>query len=297
MKESKVPRNSSSATYKKWNDITKDNVGKGKKLFENGAKMGPTKFSNFSFSEFKELYLNDLQPSVKLLNHTRVIPVHQLRKLEILQKLDWRTYLNYSIISPVKNQKKCGGCWAFSTVETVESMVAKTTGSSPPSLSVQQVIDCSSNNEGCQGGDTCTALKWMVNTKTPLVSDIHYPLTDESNFCKIEPNKTKGVQVKNYKCYRHVSEDKVLQLLQTGPLVAAVDATTWYNYQGGIIQYHCDAFINHAVQIVGYDLTGEVPFYIVRNSWGNDFGHEGYIYIKIGANVCGIASEISTVSV
>lgn len=48
----------------------------------------------------------------------------------------------------------------------------------------------------------------------------------------------------------------MLQLLQDGPLVAAVDASTWNNYQGGIIQYHCSAFLNHAVQIVGYDLTG-----------------------------------------
>ena len=37
----------------------------------------------------------------------------------------------------------------------------------------------------------------------------------------------------------------------------AVDAKTWYNYQGGIIQYHCETDNNHAVQIVGYDTTGE----------------------------------------
>ncbi|XP_045203881.2 cathepsin O-like [Mercenaria mercenaria] len=279
----------------------KDDVGHHRSLAnkfkDNGAKNGLTKFSDLSFAEFKELYLSDLQPSVKPFNHTRIIPVQQLRKLPIPDRLDWRTYLNYSIISPVKNQKKCGGCWAFSTVETVESMVAKATGNAPPNLSVQQVIDCASNNAGCEGGDTCRALSWMVDSKTPLVSDALYPLTDESNFCKIEPNDTKGTQVKDYQCYKHVSEDKVLQLLQGGPLVAAVDATTWYNYQGGVIQYHCDAFVNHAVQIVGYDLSGEVPYYIVRNSWGADFGHDGFLYIKIGENVCGIASEISTVLV
>lgn len=38
-----------------------------------------------------------------------------------------------------------------------------------------------------------------------------------------------------------------------------------------------------------YDISslGEVPYYIVRNSWGSDFGHDGYLYIKIGENVCG----------
>lgn len=32
---------------------------------------------------------------------------------------------------------------------------------------------------------------------------------------------------------------------------------------------------------------GDVPFYIVRNSWGTDFGNNGYLYIKYGENVCG----------
>lgn len=43
-----------------------------------------------------------------------------------------------------------------------------------------------------------------------------------------------------------------------GPLTAAVDATTWQDYLGGVIQFHCETNRNHAVQIVGYDLTGEI---------------------------------------
>jgi len=41
------------------------------------------------------------------------------------------------------------------------------------------------------------------------------------------------------------------------------------------------------VQIVGYDTTGPVPYYIVRNSWGKDFGIDGYIHIAMGRNLCG----------
>jgi len=54
------------------------------------------------------------------------------------------------------------------------------------------------------------------------------------------------------------NEFSVLQLLSSyGPLTVGVDASNWVNYQGGIIQYHCgEVARNHAVQIVGYDLTG-----------------------------------------
>ena len=53
------------------------------------------------------------------------------------------------------------------------------------------------------------------------------------------------------------NEAEVVRLLaKHGPLVAAVDATSWQDYLGGIIQFHCESNHNHAVQIVGYDLTG-----------------------------------------
>lgn len=54
-------------------------------------------------------------------------------------------------------------------------------------------------------------------------------------------------------------EETLLYLLaKKGPLVVSVDASTWNHYLGGIIQYHCGTTLNHAIQIVGYDLTGRV---------------------------------------
>ena len=85
-----------------------------------------------------------------------------------------------------------------------------------------------------------------------------------------------------------------------GPVIAAVNAIPWQYYLGGIIRYNCDnnvKSLNHAVQIVGYDLSAEVPHYIVKNSWGTKFGIGGYIKIAIGENVCGIANQISTISI
>ena len=53
-------------------------------------------------------------------------------------------------------------------------------------------------------------------------------------------------------------EHKIVELLgKHGPLIAAVDSSTWQHYLGGIIQYHCFNDLNHAVQITGYDLTGK----------------------------------------
>lgn len=83
-------------------------------------------------------------------------------------------------------------------------------------------------------------------------------------------------------------------------MAAAVNALTWQNYLGGVIQYHCDGSfgaLNHAVQIVGYDNTAVSPFYIVRNSWGSLFGDNGYAYIGIGNNLCGIANQVSSLNV
>ncbi|EDS36892.1 tryptophan 2,3-dioxygenase [Culex quinquefasciatus] len=92
-------------------------------------------------------------------------------------------------------------------------------------------------------------------------------------------------------------EHLMLRYLATrGPIVAAVNAASWQYYLGGVVQYHCDGSyedLNHAVEIVGYNLEGTIPYYLVKNSWGPRFGDHGYIKIEIGKNLCGIANRVS----
>ena len=108
------------------------------------------------------------------------------------------------VVSRVRNQKKCGACWAFSTIETIESMVAIKNNNSLTELSVQQVVDCagsdpSSGNHGCDGGDTCSALSWMWSRKVKLLEESEYPLRGDSGACQV-PFPDHGVVVKNFTC-------------------------------------------------------------------------------------------------
>lgn len=92
-------------------------------------------------------------------------------------------------------------------------------------------------------------------------------------------------------------ESELLKIIANyGPVTAAVNAESWQNYMGGVIQTECENDIektNHAVEIIGYDRGGAVPHYIVQNSWGEDFGEKGYIRLAMGSNACGIANQIS----
>lgn len=83
-------------------------------------------------------------------------------------------------------------------------------------------------------------------------------------------------------------EDLLLSYLSKNPVSAALNALPWQFYVSGILS-QCDNNINslnHAAEIVGYEL-GERPYYILKNSWGINFGNDGYIYVAIGNNECG----------
>ena len=131
-------------------------------------------------------------------------------------------------------------------------MQAIRTGKPVVEMSVQQVVDCSTNdgNHGCDGGDTCTALDWMVRNHIDLETAGDYPIEEGSGSCRAKKSSSPLV-VANYTCDDFVSDElQIVNLLAThGPLAVAVDATSWQDYLGGVIQFHCDANRNHAVQV------------------------------------------------
>lgn len=222
-------------------------------------------------------------------------------------------WLDEGRLSPVRNQGQCGACWAHSVIETIESMAAiEHNTSTVRALSVQQMIDCAAgNNRGCAGGDTCNLLQWLVLNDVPIASELSYPQTGAQTPCSVERVTARvaaagdPIRVRGFTCENLVGqEQRMVEYLATvGPLTVGVNAASWQFYLDGVIQHHCEgggaggANLNHAVQIVGYERRGELPHFIVRNSWGERFGDRGFVRIRMGGNVCGIATQVSAVSV
>ena len=90
--------------------------------------------------------------------------------------------------------------------------------------------------------------------------------------------------------------------VELGPVTVAVDAGSlaFQFYKRGVFDHpeRCGTDLNHAITVVGYSNladSDEGPYWIVRNSWGEDWGEDGYIRIAIrdGEGVCGINMEVT----
>ncbi|GCB65357.1 hypothetical protein scyTo_0011861 [Scyliorhinus torazame] len=252
------------------------------------AVYGINQFSDMSPEVFRATYLGSR--SVQLPKYT--LFSKNAKKLPLPPKFDWR---DKNVVTPVRNQESCGGCWAFSVVESIESSCA-IKGRQLELLSAQEVIDCSYRDAGCKGGSPINALIWLNQSKAKLVKESVYPFNAKTGLCRYFSRSALGVSITGFKAYSfRYNEDVMMEkLLEWGPLVAVVDAVSWQDYLGGIIQHHCSqGQSNHAVVITGYDATGDTPYWIVRNSWGTKWGVDGYVYIKMGKNVCGIADSVA----
>uniref|UniRef100_A0A2K6T7A8 Cathepsin O n=1 Tax=Saimiri boliviensis boliviensis TaxID=39432 RepID=A0A2K6T7A8_SAIBB len=257
------------------------------------AFYGINQFSYLFPEEFKAIYLRS-KPS-KYPRYSAEVRM-SIPNVSLPLRFDWR---DKHVVTQVRNQQMCGGCWAFSVVGAVESACA-IKGKPLEDLSVQQVIDCSYNNYGCNGGSTLSALNWLNKMQVKLVKDSEYPFKAQNGLCHYFSGSHSGFSIKGYSAYDFSNqEDEMAKALLTfGPLVVIVDAVSWQDYLGGIIQHHCSSGeANHAVLVTGFDKTGSTPYWIVRNSWGSSWGVDGYAHVKMGSNVCGIADSVSSIFV
>ncbi|XP_045654718.1 cathepsin O isoform X2 [Ursus americanus] len=257
------------------------------------AIYGINQFSYLFPEEFKAIYLRS--KSSRLPRYRAEVQT-SIPNVSLPLRFDWR---DKRVVTQVRNQQTCGGCWAFSVVGAVESAYA-IKGEPLEALSVQQVIDCSYNNYGCSGGSTVSALHWLNKTQVKLVRDSEYPFKAQNGLCHYFSDSHPGFSIKGYSAYDFSDqEDEMTKALLTfGPLVVVVDAVSWQDYLGGIIQHHCSSGeANHAVLITGFDKIGSTPYWIVRNSWGSSWGVDGYARVKMGGNICGIADSVSAVFV
>ena len=206
------------------------------------SSTGVNLFADWTPEEFKKILgykKNHTQKveSVKLLN-TDAVPA----------SVDWRTK---GAVTPVKNQGQCGSCWSFSVTGSMEGAHAIKTGKLV-SLSEQQLVDCSKDNSGCNGGDMDLAFKYT--STNPLETEAAYPYLAQDESCSYK--KAQGVV--SATTFHDVAANDNKQLkaaVALGPVSIAIEAdqTVFQYYNGGILNSaDCGTQLDHGVLIVGY---------------------------------------------
>jgi C1A family cysteine protease len=192
--------------------------------------------------------------------------------------------------TPIKDQGTCGGCYAFSATETVESAIAIYYNQTPVEYSPQQLIDCSRayGNAGCDGGWYYWAWNYMMTN--PQETEASYPYTfvswDIGLATTCTANPSLGVVLTasptNYVAVGQTNAD-IISAINLQPVSVAIDSesTAFMNYTGGVITSGCGTTITHAVVAVGYgtDTTTGQAYFLIRNSWGATWGLNGFVYI------------------
>ncbi|KAG7396557.1 hypothetical protein PHYBOEH_002122 [Phytophthora boehmeriae] len=212
---------------------------------------------------------------------------------------DWTTS---GCVVDVKNQGQCGSCWAFAAIAALESAICLA-GQPLVPLSEQQVVDCDSTSYGCEGGWPGNALEYIQGAGGVCTED-GYPYISGENTDRqsCEPSCTpQDVKIRKVVGVPQ-SESGLIQAISGRPVAVGVAAgnRTWKQYKGGVVSTCASTDLDHAVLAVGYggDDGSSPAFFKIKNSWGTEWGEEGYMRLKRGAGTgstgtCGIVGPKS----
>ena len=259
-------------------------------------KIGITQFSDLTDEEFRKKYCGLKVNKSKYINLQKV---HLKKNLKLPESFDWVTDKN--VLGTPKNQYSCGSCWAFSMVGHLEALYFLKYGEHK-TFSEQQLVDCDSYDEGCDGGEFLPAYKW-IKENGGLQSDIDYPYEARAQTCSQDKSKN-IVNIVDYQLLDSTDEEIIKQYLyEKGPLAIGINAYPLNWYARGVIDWgnencaHDD--INHAVVLVGYDHDDEegLDFWRIRNSWGENWGEKGYFRVSRGKGTCGVNQHVSFASI
>lgn len=217
--------------------------------------------------------------------------------------MDWTPKL--ATAKDVINQGPCGSCWAVAATATIQLHAAMTHPGFSKILSPENVNKCAPNpmqcggDGGCQGSTPELAFTYLqslgskgglytmdqlaytaeTGTKIPHDSCSKTGLNNLRQGSSTKPAVTIGgwVQVPT----NH--ENQVMHnLVNKGPLTVAVVGAGIQGYSKGIISGCKSTVVDHAVVMMGYgkDPVHNMPYWNIRNSWGNGWGEEGFFRLK-----------------
>ncbi|XP_072834264.2 cathepsin L2-like [Pogona vitticeps] len=253
--------------------------------------LGMNHFGDLTDEEFNQqtscLLPDEVEPAVR-----NVTWFHESATEEVPRSVDWRVS---GFVTRVKNQGECGSCWAFSATGALENLHFKKTGQRV-SLSEQNLVDCSWNqgNHGCQGGLHWKAFEY-VRQNGGLSSEQDYPYRGKVGRCRRNVRKIR-IKISGFGRVQSGNEKELAYAVaKFGPVSVGINFNKrkFRYYKSGIFSRDCGRDkLGHAVLVVGYktDNNGN-GYWIVKNSYSRNWGINGYLHLKIGSNLCGIANN------
>jgi len=253
--------------------------------------LGHNKYSDMTWEEFSTTVMSELFLNRSPKNAARV-HLTGLNGNAIDDEVDWTTQ---GAVTPVKDQARCGSCWAFSTTGAVEGALAVSSGKLI-SLSEEELVQCDHNgDQGCSGGLMDNAFEWIE--KNPLCTEADYPYTSGSGTtgtCK--KTCTGQVTVSGFTDVPSRDEDALKSAVAKQPVSIAIEAdkSAFQLYKSGVLDStSCGTKLDHGVLVVGYGTDDGTDYWKIKNSWGSTWGEDGYIRMVQGKNMCGLAMQAS----
>ncbi|XP_030078247.1 cathepsin L1 [Microcaecilia unicolor] len=215
--------------------------------------------------------------------------------LKIPEEVDWR---KENCVSPIRNQGQyCGSCWAFATVAAMESRYC-IKFKELVKLSEQQLVDCDhdTGNDGCCGGLPKFAFRYI--SENGLMKRKDYEYKERTNECHYESGDILKMNMSKYYVIPD-EENMAVAVAFEGPVTVGIAVHEDFQmFKGdGIYDGECGEDMNHAIVIVGYGKENGKDYWIIRNSWGEDWADGGYGKVLRNENHCKIGEESSTADI
>lgn len=208
-------------------------------------------------------------------------------------------------VTKAKDQGSCSSSWSFAATGALEGAYFIKYGRLPGStgcngfqgLSEQQLIACGTSNSGCTSGTSAKAFN-DVATLNGLQSEYSYPYIMGPSIITPSCSSNGGVNDPNVATdsnnpYYKISKNNVTEIMkavakQPVTAIISLDMTKYVGYTGGVLTAPSSVAcsdVSHSVLIVGYgsDASG-VKYWKVKDSYGSDWGENGFIYISQDTN-------------
>ena len=275
-------------------------------IMENGYSytVAPNHIFNMSPEEKKEFFNRRAPAQTKALRKDGTPgPLEDFIGMDLPEKYDSRDVRGRSYIGPVRDQGACGSCYSFgaaAAAEGVYNFTASKFNNDASDFSEAFIAFCLSDNydgfDGCDGSDyEYEELDGLVDLG--VMNEISYPYSDVEQTCPI----TNYTQLTRFKSWHRIECGDIEAIKTAIMLYGVVDASVQVSnafqaYSGGVYadgETDCEAWdvgepcyyapTNHIISLVGWDDNppdAEYGCWILRNSWGENWGENGYMRIE-----------------